>query len=306
LFNDALTGGLSRVAGETVAGGPYAINQGTLATPNYMISFTGNTLTITPATLNVAANPQSKLFGTSDPALTFSVIGLVNNPALGIADTTATVFSGALTRASGETVLGGPYAITQGTLTASSNYTLSSFTGNELTITPALNAPANSLGNVFGTGVSALVFSVTGVVNNRALGIADTDAVNYTSTAANITAQASAISASGMDKMFNGSTTATASLSDNRNTGVLLIQDSYLDKPIAVDQTVVTEKTPIILDCGQFSLLAPVHTRARQRRNPSGLAAVRHPPVHYGQSHPTIKHKTLEQLICVNGKYIKK
>jgi len=31
-------------------------------------------------------NPQSKLFGQSDPALTFSITGLVNNPELGIAD----------------------------------------------------------------------------------------------------------------------------------------------------------------------------------------------------------------------------
>ena len=132
------SGALARASGETVAGGPYAITRGTLAAnSNYTLSsFTGNTLAITPAALHVAANPQSKLFGTSDPALTFSVTGLVNNPALGIADTAGAVLSGALTRASGETVLGGPYAITQGTLAANGNYTLSSFTGNTLAITP--------------------------------------------------------------------------------------------------------------------------------------------------------------------------
>ena len=38
--------------GETVSGGPYAINQGTLAANgNYTIGFTGGTLTITPAPL---------------------------------------------------------------------------------------------------------------------------------------------------------------------------------------------------------------------------------------------------------------
>ena len=52
----ALTGHLTRAAGETVSAGPYAINQGTLAAGNYAISFTGSTLTITPATLTVTAN----------------------------------------------------------------------------------------------------------------------------------------------------------------------------------------------------------------------------------------------------------
>ena len=46
-----LTGSPARVAGETVSGSPYATGQGTLtASSNYMIQFTGSTLTITPAT----------------------------------------------------------------------------------------------------------------------------------------------------------------------------------------------------------------------------------------------------------------
>ena len=53
-----------------MAGSPYAISQGTLAAnSNYTISFTGSTLTITPATLTVTANPQTKVYGQTDPAL---------------------------------------------------------------------------------------------------------------------------------------------------------------------------------------------------------------------------------------------
>src|SRR5262249_61884155 len=64
-----LTGNLARAAGETVAGSPYAISQGTLAAnSNYTISFTGNSLTITPATLTVTADAQSKVYGQADPA----------------------------------------------------------------------------------------------------------------------------------------------------------------------------------------------------------------------------------------------
>ena len=57
-----LTGGLTRAAGETVAGSPYAISQGNLAAnSDYTIAFTGNNLTITPATLTVKANAQIKV-----------------------------------------------------------------------------------------------------------------------------------------------------------------------------------------------------------------------------------------------------
>jgi len=69
--------------------------------------------------------PQSKIYGAADPALTFA------NGALQNGDTNA-VFSGALTRVAGQNV--GAYAITQGTLSAGANYTIS-YTGNNLTIT---------------------------------------------------------------------------------------------------------------------------------------------------------------------------
>ncbi|HUX25243.1 MAG TPA: MBG domain-containing protein, partial [Burkholderiales bacterium] len=155
-----LSGALTRVPGETVLGGPYAITQGTVAaSSNYTLSsFTSNGLTITPAPLNVAANPQSKLFGKPDPALTFSVTGLVNNPALGIADTAVSVLSGALTRVPGESALGGPYAITQGSLASNGNYTLG-FTPNNLIIIGAAVEP------IVGFDPEQVIFA--GVVNNE-------------------------------------------------------------------------------------------------------------------------------------------
>ena len=126
-----LTGALTRAAGEQVAGGPYAISQGTLAAnSDYTISFTGNSLTITPATLDVTADAQTKVYGAADPTLTYVATGFQ------FSDNEASVLTGALTRAAGEQVAGGPYAISQGTLAANSDYTIS-FTGNSLTITPA-------------------------------------------------------------------------------------------------------------------------------------------------------------------------
>lgn len=145
------------MVGETV--GSYAISQNSLASnANYTVAYTGNNLSITPAALNVVANPQSKLFGASDPALTFIVTGLVNNPVLGIADMASTVISGVLSRTLGESVLGGPYSINQGSLMVNSNYTLG-FTQNSLIITGGVVAAP-----VLGFDPGQIIFA--GIINN--------------------------------------------------------------------------------------------------------------------------------------------
>ena len=88
----------------------------------------------------VTANTQSKVYGTNDPRLTDRATGLVDTTVDGVTidDTAASVLTGTLVRAQAGTVAGeqvGDYAITQGTLNADSNYTMS-FTGSTLTITP--------------------------------------------------------------------------------------------------------------------------------------------------------------------------
>jgi hypothetical protein len=156
--------------------GNYAITPSGQSSTNYTISYVDGTLGVTPVTLIVTADAKSKVYGTSDPVLTFGTSGLVNNPTLGVVDTTAVVFSGTLTRTGGETVPGGSYGITQGTLAANANYILG-FTGNTLAITPAaLNVAANPQAKLFGTSDPVLTYNVTGLVNNSALGIADTAA----------------------------------------------------------------------------------------------------------------------------------
>jgi hypothetical protein len=156
LFNDALTGSLSRPNGENV--GAYAISQGTLSNPNYAITYTGNNLSITPRPINVAADAISRVYGDSDPTLTYTVGG-----SLAPWDTNATVFSGTLFRAPGEDVAAGPYAISQGTLAATSNYTIT-FAGNFFTITPALlSVYAIPTSKVFGTSDPLLTYLLSGL-----------------------------------------------------------------------------------------------------------------------------------------------
>ena len=83
--SDSLSGALGRTAGEAVAGGPYAINQGSLnAGSNYSLSFTGSNFTITPKALTITASDQTKAYGNSNLGTTaFTSTGLKNGETVG-------------------------------------------------------------------------------------------------------------------------------------------------------------------------------------------------------------------------------
>jgi len=164
---DSLSGALTRAPGETVAGGPYAINQGTLANSNYTITFSNGALTITPKAITVSANAQTKVYGSADPTLSYTTSGLETGDSL----------SGALTRAPGETVAGGPYAINQGTL-ANSNYTIT-FSNGALTITPRpITVKADDKAKAFSAIDPTLTYQVTSghLVGADSLGALNRDA----------------------------------------------------------------------------------------------------------------------------------
>jgi hypothetical protein len=152
--DDTLSGSLDRATGETV--GTYAINQGSLANSNYTISFVPANLTITPKTVTVTAAAKSKVYGDSDPALTYTADGLVGTDSL----------SGSLDRATGETV--GTYAINQGSL-ANSNYTIS-FVPANLTITPkTVTVTADAKSKVYGDSDPALTYTADGLLGTDSL-----------------------------------------------------------------------------------------------------------------------------------------
>ena len=96
---------------------------------NYQLASTTLTTTanITRRPITVTANPQTKVYGSPDPALTYSV---TNGSLAGDA------FSGSLSRGAGESVAGSPYAFEQNTLTAGPNYDLT-YVGANRTITHA-------------------------------------------------------------------------------------------------------------------------------------------------------------------------
>jgi hypothetical protein len=102
-------------------------------TPDDTTDYTSATATVyinvAPAPITVTANPgQTKVFGASDPTLTYTLSSgsLVGDDA----------FTGALSRVTGETV--GLYAITQGSLYAGPNYDLTFVSANFSITAPAM------------------------------------------------------------------------------------------------------------------------------------------------------------------------
>lgn len=146
----------------TVTGGPYAITAsgatgGTFDPANYSVAYADGVLTLTPRPITVAADNQTKVYGTADPALTFTAAGLVNGDTL----------AGVLARAPGETVPGSPYVITQGSVDGASNpdYAIA-FTPGALAITPAaLGIAATDATRLYGDPNPAFTASFTGLVN---------------------------------------------------------------------------------------------------------------------------------------------
>jgi hypothetical protein len=113
------------------------------------------TLAVTPRAITVTADTASRVYGDANPALTYQVggLGLVNGDTLsGTLVTTATTAS---------TI--GVYGITQGTLAASTNYTVSSFAGANLTVAPrAITVTADAKSRAYGDANPVLTWQVGG------------------------------------------------------------------------------------------------------------------------------------------------
>ena len=169
------TGGLATTATSSSNVGTYAITLGTLsAGANYTIDFTGGHVSVTPATLTVAASAgQHKTYGAVDPTLTYSYNGLVNGDQ-------STIITGGLTRAAGEAVANGPYAINLGTLSAGGNYTIN-YTGSTFAINAA-NLTITATGGVSQTygsvNLGTTGFTTNGLQNGENIGAVTLTAVD--------------------------------------------------------------------------------------------------------------------------------
>jgi filamentous hemagglutinin family protein len=159
---DALSGALATTATTAANVGAYAINRGTLDNTNYTISYVGANLGISARPITVTADAQGRTYGAANPSLTYVVggSGLVNGDAL----------SGTLVTVATATSNIGNYGITQGTLAPSTNYTLTSFTGANLTVAAApLTVTANAQSRPYGAANPTLTYVSSGLVNSDSL-----------------------------------------------------------------------------------------------------------------------------------------
>jgi len=115
-----------------------------VANSNYSITYTADSLSITPLAVIVTADGKTKIYGEVDPLLTY-----VSNPSVGfmLPNGLMVGFSGVLIRDSGEVV--GEYPIRLGSI-ANSNYTIN-YISDSLEITPlAILVTADAQVKVYG------------------------------------------------------------------------------------------------------------------------------------------------------------
>ena len=133
----------------------------TLSSTNYDFELGKGTLSVTKALLNVRAENKKRIYGQSNPSLTYMIDGYLNNDGLNVVSG-APVLSTLATTASGA----GDYEIslTAGTL-AATNYTFSLVPG-KLTIDRAtLTVKAADKNKIYGAVNPDLTFTFNGFLN---------------------------------------------------------------------------------------------------------------------------------------------
>ncbi|WP_322416071.1 MBG domain-containing protein [Mesorhizobium huakuii] len=160
---DSLSGSLATTATTASGVGSYAVTQGTLANSNYAITYVGGNLSVTPRAITVTADAKSRIYGESNPALTYQVTSgnLVNSDTLtGMLATSATTASAV-----------GSYGITQGTLD-NSNYAITYVGGNLAVGQRAITVTADAKSRIYGDANPALTYQLTSgnLVNGDSLG----------------------------------------------------------------------------------------------------------------------------------------
>jgi autotransporter-associated beta strand protein len=272
---DTLTGSLATLATEATNVGTVAITQNTLTNvnnPNYDITFNEGALTISARPITVTADNKSRVYGDSNPEFTY-VVAPDNAMTRGLYSTDT--LTGSLATLATEATNVGTVAITQGTL-ANSNYDIT-FTSGVLTINrkpititgiTAFNKTYN--GNdvaQISTLISAIggwivgddvVVSASGTFSDKNVGdgktvtlassYSGTKVDNYTitdqtTTTANITKKAVTASVSAADKVYNGNTTAIATITYSGLIGSETLTTSsssatFSDKNVAAGKTV--------------------------------------------------------------------
>ncbi|MFH0758171.1 MAG: MBG domain-containing protein [Bacteroidota bacterium] len=159
-----ITGTPARLPGNDV--GTYAIERGTLTGGgNIHLSFTGAAFTINQALLELTADDLSKSYGTDDPLLSYTITG----GTLAYGD----IISGTMVRNPGENT--GTYTISDGDLSAGSNYIMS-FVDGQFTVNKAtLTVTAEDKSILYGESVPSLSYVYAGFAFGEDPTVLDTE-----------------------------------------------------------------------------------------------------------------------------------
>ena len=164
--------------------------------PNYNVQYVNGSLTITPAALTVTVADKSMTYGSTQPALTYSISGFVNG------DTSANLTALPLVTTVPATSNVGVYQITASGV-VDNDYTVSYVPAN-LTITKAdLLISAANTSMTYGGNLPALTVNYNGLVNGD--------------TSANFTAVPILRTVSGTSDAGNYTITADSAINDNYN-----------------------------------------------------------------------------------------
>jgi gliding motility-associated-like protein len=138
--------------------GTYPINVSAGVDPNYTITFTPGTLTITPAPLNIQANNVTRVYGSPNPPFTATYVGFVAGDDATKLTTQATISTPAtITSPVGTSPINVSAAV-------DANYTIT-YTAGTLTITPAnLAIKANNATRIYGVANPIFTATYTGFV----------------------------------------------------------------------------------------------------------------------------------------------
>ena len=284
-------------ANANVAGSPYTITPSAATGTglgNYHIIYNPALMTVTPKDLNVSASAENKIYD----GLTTAVAHLTTNALAGDDVTAAYLNSdfadknvgiGKTVSVSGISINGtdaGNYTLLNNSATTTADITARSLivsaTGIDKiydgTTTATVTLSDNRVaGDVFTSTYTGASFADKNVGNGKAvtvtgISISGADAGNYTynttaATTANITGLALTISAAGIDKIYDGTTNATVTLSDNRLAGDIFTATytgaTFADKNVGNGKAVTVTGISIIgPDAGNYTYNTTAATTA--------------------------------------------
>jgi hypothetical protein len=304
------------VANTAVAAGPVAITPTVTNTQNYTLALTNGALTITARPLTVTATGQNKVYdGTTNATVTLGD-NRVAGDNLSLAGTASflnkNVGTAKTVNVTGINVTG----------TAAGNYTFNTTATTAADITPrALTVGGIGISRVYdGTTnasvtptdnrVAGDVLTLTGTpafadkhvgtaktINITGITVTGTDAGNYTfntsaTTTADITARALTVSATGQNKVYDGTTNATVTLGDNRVAGdnlSLAGTASFVNKNVGTAKTInVTGINVTGTDAGNYSFNTTATTAADITARALTVSATGQNKVYDGTTNATV------------------